>query len=156
MKNSRIRCISLWQPWASLMACGAKFLETRSWDTRVRGEVFIHASKTRRGIRELIELDDDRILSAMEEALKLAPIYWEHDLPFGAILACGQLSDTHLVENTIEEFEEQEPFGNFDPGRYAHEYRDLRSIVPIPFKGAQGFFFADVPRAAIEIKLINQ
>lgn len=29
--------ISLWQPWATLMAIGAKTIETRSWSTRHRG-----------------------------------------------------------------------------------------------------------------------
>ena len=44
-----IRCISLWQPWASLMARGHKYFETRSWDTKIRGEVWIHAAKSVEG-----------------------------------------------------------------------------------------------------------
>lgn len=31
-----MKAISLWQPWASLMAVGAKRYETRSWGTLYR------------------------------------------------------------------------------------------------------------------------
>lgn len=40
-----MKCISLWQPWAHLMAIGAKKIETRSWATKYRGLLAIHASK---------------------------------------------------------------------------------------------------------------
>lgn len=37
--------ITLWQPWASAIACGVKTHETRSWKTRFRGPIAIHAAK---------------------------------------------------------------------------------------------------------------
>lgn len=40
-----MRAISLLQPWATLVALGAKRRETRSWPTRYRGPIAIHASK---------------------------------------------------------------------------------------------------------------
>src|SRR3972149_12240119 len=40
-----MKAISLWQPWASLIAVGAKKYETRSWDTPYRGPLVICASK---------------------------------------------------------------------------------------------------------------
>ena len=39
------RAISLTQPFASLMAIGAKKVETRAWRTHFRGWVAIHAAK---------------------------------------------------------------------------------------------------------------
>ena len=42
---SEIKAISLWQPWASLIALGGKKIETRSWPTKYRGPLAIHASK---------------------------------------------------------------------------------------------------------------
>lgn len=33
------------QPWAALLVAGVKTVEVRTWATRVRGPVFIHASK---------------------------------------------------------------------------------------------------------------
>jgi activating signal cointegrator 1 len=39
--------ITLWQPWASLVACGAKTWETRGWPTKYRGPLRIHAAARR-------------------------------------------------------------------------------------------------------------
>ena len=41
-----MKALSLWQPWATLVAIGAKKNETRSWETLYRGPLAIHAAKT--------------------------------------------------------------------------------------------------------------
>lgn len=38
-----MKAITLWQPWASLVAVGVKTIETRSWSTSHRGPLAIHA-----------------------------------------------------------------------------------------------------------------
>jgi len=40
-----MKAITLWQPWASLLATEAKQYETRSWATKYRGLIAIHAAK---------------------------------------------------------------------------------------------------------------
>ena len=40
-----MKCLSLWQPWASLVVIGAKRFETRSWPTNYRGPLLIHAAQ---------------------------------------------------------------------------------------------------------------
>ena len=45
VEQIQMKLISLWEPWATLMALGAKKVETRSWDTNYRGLLAIHASK---------------------------------------------------------------------------------------------------------------
>ena len=40
-----MKCISIKQPWAWLIAAGYKDIENRTWKTKFRGECFIHASK---------------------------------------------------------------------------------------------------------------
>lgn len=42
-----MKAVTLWQPWASLIAFGLKTIETRSWGTRYRGPLLIHAAKRR-------------------------------------------------------------------------------------------------------------
>ncbi len=42
-----MKALSLHQPWASLIAEGVKTIETRSWATKYRGPLGIHASKRR-------------------------------------------------------------------------------------------------------------
>jgi hypothetical protein len=42
----KIRCLSIRQPWAWLVAQGYKDIENRTWKTNFRGEFLIHASRT--------------------------------------------------------------------------------------------------------------
>jgi activating signal cointegrator 1 len=42
----RTKAISLWQPYATLIAIEAKHCETRSWGANYRGLVVIHAAKS--------------------------------------------------------------------------------------------------------------
>jgi hypothetical protein len=40
-----MKCLSLKQPFADLIAFGEKTIELRKWNTKFRGEFLIHASK---------------------------------------------------------------------------------------------------------------
>jgi hypothetical protein len=40
-----MKIISIRQPWASLIVSGIKDIENRTWPTRYRGPVLIHASQ---------------------------------------------------------------------------------------------------------------
>lgn len=40
-----MKCLSLKQPFADLLAYGEKIIELRKWNTSFRGEFLIHASK---------------------------------------------------------------------------------------------------------------
>lgn len=51
-----MKAITLTQPWATLVAIGAKRIETRSWATRYRGPLAIHAAKgIERGLKLQVE-----------------------------------------------------------------------------------------------------
>ena len=39
-----MKALTIWQPWASLIARGVKQYETRSWATKYRGPIAIHAA----------------------------------------------------------------------------------------------------------------
>jgi len=41
-----MKALSLWQPWASLIALDVKRIETRGWSTKYRGPLAIHAGKS--------------------------------------------------------------------------------------------------------------
>ncbi len=47
-----MKALTLWQPWATLVAIGAKRVETRSWSTSYRGPLAIHAATTDRHLYE--------------------------------------------------------------------------------------------------------
>ena len=40
-----MKCLSLKQPFADLLALGEKTIELRKWNTKFRGEFLVHASK---------------------------------------------------------------------------------------------------------------
>ena len=84
--------ISLIEPWATLMAIGAKRVETRSWSTAFRGPVAIHASK---------KLDKD-ICRAESYGTVLQKHFGRWDFlgmfPLGAIVGTAELLDCQTVE----------------------------------------------------------
>lgn len=47
-----MKFLTLHQPWAALIAVGDKTIETRSWSTRYRGPLAIHAGKTKADFTE--------------------------------------------------------------------------------------------------------
>ena len=44
-EETRMKALSVKQPWASMIASGKKTIELRSWQTRYRGRLMICASK---------------------------------------------------------------------------------------------------------------
>jgi hypothetical protein len=147
-----MKALSLIQPWASLIACGAKRYETRSWSTRHRGPLAIHASNR----RPTDDIDEDlrRIVAAA-----FGPD-WLMTLPRGVVLATCRLADcrpTAAVYPTIDARERA--CGNYDVGRFAFRLDDLqRCEPPVRARGALGLWEWDpsvefvaavrVPRAA--------
>lgn len=141
-----MKCISLWQPWASWMAWGVKTIETRSWPTKHRGPLLIHAAKTQEEMSTIYFNEDREILERIGKT--------SQDFVFGAIIAVVDLVDcqsTELLKHNICEVEAL--LGNYESGRFGWVTRNVREFIqPIPYRGMQGLF--DVPdevvREAIE------
>lgn len=129
-----MKAISLWQPWASLMAAGLKTIETRDWSTRYRGPLAIHAAK------RPLTVGEHKLIHRWV-GMKLLSLDWlTMRLPFGAIVAVVQLVRCELAGTfRVDRF--NEAFGDFAAGRWAWITRDLRPLVqPVPWRGAQGLF----------------
>lgn len=45
MDEESLKCLSMHQPWASLLVHGIKRIEGRDWKTDFRGRLWIHATK---------------------------------------------------------------------------------------------------------------
>ena len=71
-----MKALTLCQPWASAVAWGEKAIEHRSWPTRYRGPLLIHASSR----PYTLELEDGEVMP----------------LPYSAIIARVILADVHL------------------------------------------------------------
>lgn len=169
-----MKAITIRQPWASLIAFGDKIYETRSWSTKYRGPVAIHAGKT---------LDKDAFrylitpLATMEQLQKcgITP-YTVDDLPYGAVIAMADLVNVwRIVQNPgldvdvakhipigaeslstdkhAPDFgdyfvptEKEMALGHWIPGNYAWELRNVRVLSkPIPAKGKQSLWEWEPP-----------
>lgn len=134
-----VKAISLWQPWASAVAIGAKEYETRSWSTPYRGLLAIHASKrwTRDEAIWLAEFKD------MWPDLKW-PATGRQDkpLPLGAMLCICELTAIYRTEELWPKIAPLErSFGNYASGRFAWRLKVIEVFPePIPAQGRQGLF----------------
>lgn len=142
-----IKAISLWQPWASLIAIGAKQHETRSWGTSHRGFMAIHAAK-----RWTAEERGACMLFKHNFAVTVADCleYWPTvPLPLGAMLCVVRLVNVRQIGAWASELSVSErAFGNYAPGRYAWKLEVVKVFdAPIPAKGAQGLFNWECPVA---------
>lgn len=151
-----MKCLSLWQPWASLLVHGKKQVETRSWPIVHRGPLLIHAAK---------KWDDDQEAIASREpflsALRSVGLFPWHErshskgLPFGCIVGRVEVKGCYPTEDVILDDDlatlsdglrlvicsTERAFGDYAPGRFAFLCSDAVSFPePIPYRGMQGMF----------------
>lgn len=152
-----MKALSLIQPWATLVAIGAKKIETRSWPTSFRGPLAIHASKGfPRDDQELC--DEEPFYSALEaadyyRAIRVGSGYaerpWSCVLPIGAVVATARLVDClpiterygaiHVGGRLVREPELS--FGSYQAGRWGWLLADVVPLPsPVPASGALGLW----------------
>lgn len=139
-----MKALPLWQPWASLVAMGAKRIETRplppsNWRYGLeRGQrIAIHATKT---AAHLWICDEWPFHEHISDPA---------GLPLGALIATATLQrGIQITPGWARELERVNPqehaFGSYQPGRWAWVLTDVVPLLePVPFRGSQGTF--DVP-----------
>ena len=126
-----IKALTISQPYATLIAIGAKRIETRSWRTRYRGKIAIHAGQDRKFLPLMNEVDQ------IKQALARRCFYREKDLQFGRIIAIANLVDcVHFDGNHFYGMPET-AFGDFTPLRFGFILEDVKQIEPVAVKGMQ-------------------
>lgn len=144
-----MKALTLYQPWASLIAWREKQYETRGWSTLYRGPLAIHASKNFKEGREVCAIN-----SFYREALARAGVQHFDNLPIGAVLCLVDLVDvvkTETLNGKISQSEEH--FGDYSWGRYAWKLENVR-VLKYPFtqRGSQGLWEWDVMVEELEIR----
>jgi hypothetical protein len=131
-----VKALSIKQPWASFIAHGHKRVETRSWRTRHRGPITIHASRPQSRAqqrRAYAEFAASPPLHALVDQLCEGDL---HRLPHGAMIAVARLVDVSPVRDWLELFPGEEPLGNFAPGRFGWLLEDVQMLPePLPIAG---------------------
>eukprot|EP00884_Botryococcus_braunii_P018767 jgi/Botrbrau1/5574/Bobra.97_2s0005.1 len=95
-RGNSVQCLSLHQPWASLLVYGVKRIEGRPWPTEYRGRLWIHATSkqpTQEVIQE-VQWDYTRIYGAEG---KSPPPFPEH-YPTSVLLGCIDIVDCLKAE----------------------------------------------------------
>jgi activating signal cointegrator 1 len=126
-----MKVITLKQPWAELVKKGIKRIETRSWKTNYRGELYIHASKSKINKKQLIN----------SEILNLFNI---DDCDYGAITIKCKLIDCIYMDcnfiNKIKKNKKEYSSGIYEVGRYAWILDDIELIDPVYTNGQLGIW----------------
>ena len=165
-----MKAVTIYQPYASLIATGAKIYETRGWATKYRGPIAIHA-----GMKRIIPNSGNpyfiRFLEAVNKALGFNPYeYADPDLPEaftayyagtaglprGAVVATAELVGCwgitgnfgecacllHILQEGQAAVRGNELlFGDFSTGRYAWELANVQALPePVPCRGQQGLW----------------
>ena len=147
-----MKTLSLTQPWATLVAIGAKQIETRSWNTSYRGPLAIHAAKGlgpvggKRGLSETCGTEP--FCSVLNEYGRsqrwkdLADMVTRPLLPQGTIIAIVELYDIRATTTISDAISQQElAFGDYSIGRYAWLLRNAEMLPePTPARGALGLW----------------
>ena len=136
-----MKAITIKQPFASLIAAGIKEYEFRTWKTKYRGELLIHAGK---GI--------DKKAMKKFEAYGL-------EYPSGCIVAKAYLSDCIevddkfrkiLVEKNPEVYHSIVKHDEWEG--YGFKLESVKKIEPIPAKGKLSIWEIDLEKDVIESK----
>lgn len=163
-----MKAISIWQPWATLIAIGAKRIETRSWPTNHRGPIAVHASKGGLPNRELwgvlsmppMRSALARFGATLDEIVRALPrgaIVAIADLvacePTDVIDELGRLDETRCDEletdsglilpagSPVPPTWTERELGDFTPGRFGWIFGRVRALgAPIAWRGEQGLF----------------
>ena len=145
--KTQMKAISLWQPYASLIAAGVKTIETRGWAPPrglVGERIAIHAAKA-------IETSDVRgrerhrlIAAALDDP------EWDKNVPRGAVVCTAVLDHTARVTGPEHDGQvtaagtrwvRTDEWGDFGPGRWLWFLRDVEPMdPPVPARGHQGFW----------------
>lgn len=156
-----MKALSLWQPWASAMAVGAKRIETRSWPAVASGHAFrgwvaIHASKRTHWPKDApAAVSGMSLENTFEYHLRISLESYQlfvgngfgvfSSLPMGAVVAVGWMnyceSTTDLKVSELEAM-----WGGYEAGRYGWVFSEMwRLNDPMPARGKQKLFDLDMP-----------
>jgi hypothetical protein len=151
-----MKALTLYQPWATLVAIGAKTIETRSWGTRYCGPLAIHAGKNidfiiSHSVKYICA--DEPFKSVLAKAGDVWPL---EPFPLGCIVAvcdlvcCKRIGNYELSPNKLgwligDHFwklsDQERAFGDFTQGRFMwFLYNIVKFPKPIIATGAQGLW----------------
>src|SRR5262249_28231184 len=124
--GATMKTISIQQPWAAAVVLGRKDIENRSWPTRYRGPLLIHAGRSRAQVEALGRVELTRIV----------PTWHLPEMAFGAVIGIVTFFDCVPVEEAGD--------SEWAGGPWCWLLRDRRAFDrPVPLRGRLGLFEVD-------------
>lgn len=124
-----MRVLTIKQPYASLIAFGIKRYEFRTWMTKYRGEVLIHAGKS----------VDKKAMDEFKD--------YDLDYPVGCIIARVSITDVIKVDDDFRKILESENYFVYNHvindkswDGYAFKMDNVQLINPIYINGKLGLW----------------
>lgn len=138
-----IKALTVMQPWATLIAIGAKRIETRPRNMHYRGPLAIHAGKS-------IQHLSMWVTEPMRTVLREAGITSPDQLPLGAVLCIVDIVDVVPIVRSPHIATNERHFGDYTPGRYGIVLSNVRMFdTPIQCSGKQGLWNWQPPKPVI-------
>ncbi len=128
-----MKVLSIIEPFATLIKENMKLIETRSFKTSYRGELYIHASRT-------------KIAKHDREDKELMDLVGDKQLSYGYIICkCNLVDCIYMTKEYVEDMKKnnyQEYIcGEYKEGRYAWVLEDVKPLDdPIEVKGQLGIW----------------
>lgn len=123
-----MKVLTIQEPYATFIMQGMKKIETRSWKTKYRGEIYIHAGKSKNYLKKIKKQNILKLLKNL-------------DLNYGNIICKAQLTDCiYITEEFINKIKEGKNFefilGEYEVGRYAWVLENIEILKEqIPARG---------------------
>jgi len=127
-----VKTLTITQPWATLIAIGAKKIETRSWRANYRGQLAIHAAKT---------FPKDALSVCYDP--RYAAALSGQSIQTGVVLATCRLADCRPTDELVARglTEQEEAFGDFSAGCFGWLLEEVTLLAnPVPAAGALGLW----------------
>jgi len=118
-----MKCLSVRQPWAWLIVNGWKNVENRTWQTKHRGFILIHAGKT---------FDHDGYAWVEQNVSFVDDLPASGDFDMGCVIGCARLAAMVQAHPSVWF---SGPWGWLFDSQQAYH-------VPIPYRGKLGLFEA--------------
>jgi hypothetical protein len=150
-----MKALTLIEPWATLVAIGAKRIETRSWPTDYRGPIAIHASKKITSSEVELATGDGPIADALTSAGvqifwqpgRMGHVYQAFSDTRGLVIATARITDCiHFTQENVRKLcavygADELDYGDLTVGRYGFVLANVvRLPEPIPARGALGLW----------------
>ncbi|KAA8548797.1 hypothetical protein F0562_000481 [Nyssa sinensis] len=133
-ENYKNPCLTMHQPWASLLVHGIKRIEGRSWPAPIRGRLWIHAAS---------KVPDPGTIKAMEDYYReiyavngITDLKFPEHYPISRLLGCVEVVGCVSCEELV--CWEEVPEGVRLEGQQI--FAGFKLIVPFEMRGYQGVY----------------